>query len=256
MRRLIFQVAVGEVAPCYAHCMATVAAYAKRMGADYKVLTEPQLRIVPKASCRSENALRHGYLPIFEKEAAFSYLQDYEAIAIIDADIAIMDNSPSLFAQLGDADFAGVPERDLPLSPPFAKKIAAYSRDQFTHLSDVDWNWRDGSAGFYNMGMMLLSGKVARFLNGQTPKQFIERPEFERFVNGEGKHKWSTDQVLLNYWVRKSGMTHKAIDWRFNALYSYLRPAVPRPWFVHFNLASKLPRGGDEIPQIIRELAA
>jgi hypothetical protein len=236
--------------------MATVAAYADRVGADHMVLTEPQLRIVPKASARSENALRLGYLPIFEKEAAFAYLQDYDAIAIIDADIAIMDKAPDVFAQLGDADFAGVLERDLPLAEPFQRKVRNYSRDQFQHLTDVNWHWRDGSAAFYNMGMMLLAGKVARFLNGQTPKQFIERPEFERFVNGEGKHKWSTDQVLLNYWVRKSGMAHKAIDWRFNALYSYLRPAVPRPWFVHFNLVSKMPQGGDEIPKIIRGLAA
>jgi len=88
-RRLIFQVAVGEVPPFYALCMQSVFEYAQRIGADYKSINEPVLRIVPKKSQRSENALRLGYLPIFEKKAAFAYFGEYAQIAIIDADVYV-----------------------------------------------------------------------------------------------------------------------------------------------------------------------
>ena len=258
MKRLIFQVAVGEVPPFYAQCMETVRAYAARIGADYEVLREPVLRIVPKASRRSENALRLGYLPIFEKEQALAYLGSYDAVAVIDADIAVMPGAPDVFEAAGDADFAGVCERDLPLLPQYARKVQDYSRDQYHCLQDVDWQWDRRGADFYNMGMMVFSGAVSRFLEGQSPREFIQRPEFERFVNGEGKWRWSTDQTLLNWWVRKSGMSRRNLDWRWNALYSYLKPEAlkQKPHFVHFNLASLFNRQGAEIPEIIEALAA
>lgn len=258
MKTLIFQVAVGEVPPFYEPCMASVRAYANRLGADYLRLTQPRLRIVPTASQRSDNALRLGYLPIFEKEAALEYLGQYDSVAVVDADIHVMPDAPDLFAAAGEADFAGVLERDLPLLPQYERKLIAYSRDQYRCLGDVDWRWNPLGAAFYNMGMMVLSGKVARFLNGQTPDQFIHRPEFARFVNGEGMFRWSTDQTLLNWWVKKTGMTTVNLNWRWNTLYSYVKPESleSKPYFLHFNLASLFPRKGAEIPDIVARLQA
>lgn len=243
--RLIFQVAVGEVPGFYAATMASVRAYAAAIGADYEALTEPELRIVPKASRRSENALRLGYLPIFEKEAAFSRLGRYEQIAIIDADVFVRSGSPDIFEAAGSADFAGVRECDLPLLPRYQQKIRSYARDQY------------GDAGFpfYNMGVTVWNQSILPYLRGQTPAEFIHRPEFERFVNGDGKYRWSTDQTLLNTWVQ--GMRRCNLDWRWNCMYDYVRPSALKdgPHFVHFALASKMPRGGNEIPEIIEGLA-
>jgi hypothetical protein len=247
MRRLIYQVAVGEVPAFYGPCMSSVNAYAERIGANHVIQASPVLRIVPKKSQRSENALRLGYLPIFEKEQAFAYLGEYDQVAIIDADIFIRPSAPDLFEAAGDADFAGVLESELPLREQYEKKVRNYARDMFG----------DPEFPFYNMGMTVWNASMKHLLRGQSPKEFIERAEFEPFVNGEGKYRWSTDQVLLNTWVKSTGMTRRNLDWRWNCLYDYVIPTALRmnPYFIHFNLASKLPRGGDEIPEIIAGLA-
>lgn len=257
MKNLIFQVAVGEVPAFYGPCMTSVAEYAERIGADYKVIAEPVLRIVPKASQRSDNALRLGYLPIFEKEAAFAYLGEYDAVAIIDADIFIAPYAPSVFDAAAGADFAAVVERDLPLLPQFERKMIDYSKAQYSTLTDVDWKWGRLGAEFYNMGMTVWTKRMLPYLNGQTPREFIERPEFERFVNGEGKWKWSTDQTLLNWWVKKSSMRRENLEWRWNVLYSYVKPEslALRPYFIHFNLAANFERGGEEIPELVKRFA-
>lgn len=247
MRRLIFQVAVGEVPEFYGECMRSVNRYAHRVSADYIMAGEPKLRIVPKNSQRSENALRLGYLPIFEKEQGFGYLSTYDQVCIMDADVYACDHAPDIFAAAGDADFAGVLERDLPLLPQYERKVKNYARDQYG----------DERTPFYNMGVTVWNGAVERFLEGQMPREFIERPEFEKFVNGEGKYRWSTDQTLLNTWVKQTGMRTCNLDWRWNCIYGYTTAAAlqKRPYLLHFNLASKMPRGGAEIPEIIRGLA-
>jgi hypothetical protein len=234
---LIFQVAVGECPPFYKTCTASVERYAHRIGAEYVKLTEPVLRVRPVKSARSDNALRLGYLPIYEKEQAFSYLDRHEAVAVIDADVFIRDTAPNIFDELQGAAFAGVLERDLPLTSEHRAKLRKHSEGQFRSLTDVDWQWNKDGAAFYNMGVMLFGQGVIPYLNGQTPGEFLRRPEFERFVNGEGHWKWSTDQTLLNWWVKSSGMPVRNLDWRFNALYGVCDVASAH--FVHFFLSSK-----------------
>lgn len=250
MSRLIFQVTVGEVPEFYKTCTASVARYAERIGADYKVLTEPVLKIKPLRSCRSENALRLGYLPIMEKQVALSYLDRYEAVAVIDADVYVRETAPDIFPQLAGAAFAGVLERDLPLLPKYREKIRRHSEGHFRPLADVDWRWNADGAAFYNMGVMLFGRAVQPYLQGQAPAEFLRRPEFERFVNGEGAWRWSTDQTLLNWWVRSSGMPTREIDWRWNALYGAV-PDVSPAHFIHFFLSAKMPEGGREIPRLL-----
>ncbi len=246
MRRLIFQVAVGEVPEFYGPCMKSVQDYAAKIGVEYCYINEPQLRIVPKASQRSENALRLGYLPIFEKEHGFSYLGEYDQVCILDADVYVRDIAPSIFDVAAGHDFAGVLECELPLQDRYLKKIRAYAQDQYG----------DRNRAFYNMGVTVWSANVLTYLNGDTPKQFIERPEFEKFVNGEGKYRWSTDQTLLNEWVRRTCMSRRCLDWRWNCMYDYVDPKALKqgPYFIHFALAANMPRKGVEIPDIIAGL--
>jgi hypothetical protein len=234
---LIYQVAVGECPPFYRTCIASVARYAAKYGHTHIVQTEPVLRIRPVKSARSDNALRLGYLPIYEKECAFSYLDRHESVAVIDADVFVTRDAPDIFAVAGPG-FSGVLERDLPLLPAYRMKIRKHSEGQFRSLTDVDWKWGDDGAAFYNMGVMVFGREVVPHLNGQTPGEFLRRPEFERFVNGEGHWKWSTDQTLLNWWVKKSGMPTLDLEWKWNALYGVcdVKPAH----FVHFFLSSKL----------------
>lgn len=237
--QLVYQVAVGEVPRFYEGCIHSVARYCQRYGFHHVVQREPILRIAPLKSARSENALRLGYLPIYEKENAFSYLHNYRQVAVIDADIFIRDNAPNLFEQT-DATFAGVLERDMPLTPAYREKIRKHSEGQFRPLRDVNWQWNSDGAAFYNMGLMVWDQIVLDYLDGQTPWEFLRRPEFERFVNGEGHWRWSTDQTLLNYWVKQTGMSTCDLDWRWNGLYGAVE-GIQAAYFVHLFLSAKLP---------------
>lgn len=247
---LIYQVAVGECPSFYGPCIESVKRYCNRHGFTHKLQTEPKLRIAPVKSHRSVNALRLGFLPILEKSVGFGL--DASRIAIIDADIYIRDGAPDIFAASG-TDFAGVIERGMPLLQHYREKVRKYSEGQYRLLTDVDWDWNEDGAAFYNMGCMVLGEGFREYLNGQTPEQFLRRPEFERFINGEGHWKWSTDQTLLNWFVKKSGMSVTNLDWRWNALYGAVRD-IEQAYFVHFFLSSKMPRGGAEIPDIIKRL--
>lgn len=248
MRRLCYQISVGNPPAFYQDCIASVKRYCERLNMDHIVQTEPILKIKPVKSARSENALRLGYLPIYEKEQAFAYLDRYDQIAVIDADIYIRETAPNVFNELQGATFAGVLERDMPLTPNYLDKIQKYSTAQHSPLDDVDWKWNSRGSAFYNMGLMLFSSKLLDYLNGDTPRQFIQRPEFERFVNGEGHWKWSTDQTLLNWWVKKTGMLTRDLDWKWNGLYGAVD--VTDAYFVHLFLSAKL----TNIRQIIRDL--
>jgi hypothetical protein len=251
-KQLVYQVKVGNPPAFYDTCIASVERYCKRIGADHLVQIEPILRIVPIRSFRSANALRLGYLPIFEKANAFGCLDRYEKVAVVDADIYIRDSAPDVFREF-DCEFGAVMERQMPLTQNYLDKIRKYSDGQYGLLKDVDWQWNEDGAAFYNMGMMLLGSGLLRRFNGESPHEFIRRPEFERFVNGEGHWKWSTDQTLLNYWLKKDGVEVKDLDWRWNALYCAVRD-VSAAHFVHFFLAAKMDRGGAEIPDLIKRL--
>lgn len=237
--------------------MESVERYCKKYHIDHIVQREPILKIRPKNSKRSKEAVeRLGYLPILEKENAFGYLDRYDKICIVDSDIYIRDSAPNIFDQIDmNTAFAGVMEKDLPCTQTYLKKIAAYSRGQYARLNDVNWNSGNWGIAFYNMGLMLFTKKMSEYLRGQTPEQFIRRPEFERFINGEGNWRWSTDQTLLNYWIQKSGMPQKHLDWRWNALFKGVQDgSLPDAHFVHFFLANVLPKRGAEIPQLIKDL--
>jgi len=250
---LIFQVAVGNTPPFYDECIESVKRYCSHIGSEHYVQTWPRLGIAPLNSQRSANANRLGYLPIYEKENALRLIGDgYDKVLILDADVYITDKAPDIFAE-SDTDFAGVVEREMPLTPQYFNKIRKYSEGQYRRLDDVDWKWNGNGAEFFNMGVMLLDKSIDKYLNGETPEQFLRRPEFERFINGEGHWKWSTDQTLLNWWVKKSGMTVTHLDWRWNALYGGVRD-VSEAYFVHFFLSAKMARKGAEIPDIIKGL--
>ena len=149
-----------------------------------------------------------GSFPIYEKENAFDWFsKGYDQIAIIDADIYIrpdkhLTSSSSLEPQY---DFGAVVERDMPISGAVRTEdqqllTHAVHSSQGCELGVEDWG-----AKFYNMGMMVMNRIYPRVSHGETARQFITRPEFKRFVDGDGAWKWSTDQTLLNWWVKKAG---------------------------------------------------
>ena len=263
MKKLIYQVCIGQAqnSEMYKHCIESVANYCERLDIEHVVQRTPILRIKPDifTTNRSpESYEKHGgYLPIYEKENAFDYFQKgYDQIAIIDADIYIRPDAPNIFDDLGsDHDFGAVVERDMPISGEYAMKIRNYSRMQYSGLAGVDWDWRDWGAKFYNMGLMVMNKSIVPYFKGQNARQFLDRPEFKRFVDGEGAWKWSTDQTLLNWWVKKEEMKVKDMSWKWNALYKGVKDEyIPEANFVHFFLKDKLPDRGENVDQLMKDI--
>jgi hypothetical protein len=237
MRRLIFQVSVGKPSNLYKWCHQSVSKYCKKYGIDHHIQTEPTLKILPdpKTTNRSQGAIRLGYLPIYEKEHAFTFFDRYEQIAIIDSDIYIRDNAPNIFDSLDiHSDFGGVIERDMPISSRYANKIRDYSTGQYEKL---ETNHKPNKLGyeFFNMGLMVMNKSIVKYLNGLSPREFIMQKQFKKFVDGLGEWKWSTDQTLLNYWVRKSGMGLHRMDWKWNGLIGAIKEDnIKDVHFLHF----------------------
>ena len=87
------------------------------------------------------------------------------------------------------------------------------------------------------MGMILLNSEQFKpFLKGQNTQQFLRRTEFMDFINGVGAWKWSTDQTLLNFFLKKYKVPTKHMDWKPS------NEQIEECHFVHFFLKHKLPR--------------
>ena len=258
MKRLIYQVYTGKPSKLYDWCTESVEAYAKKIGAEYICQRHPILKIKPDVfrTNRSKESYEKygGFLPIYEKENAFGYLNKFDQVAIIDADVYIRSDATSIFDDLPpEYDFGAVVERDMPLKSPYVNKIVNYSRMQYKPLGDIDWKWNRRGGEFMNMGIMVMNKSFSRYLKGQTPKEFLQRNEFQRFINGEGAWKWSTDQTLLNWWIRKEKMSIKNMDWKWNGLFS-ANQKISECHFVHFFLKDKLPNKGENVKELMEQI--
>ena len=259
MKRLIYQVYTGKRSRLYDHCIDSVEDYCTTHGIDHIVQRTPKLRIKPDVftTNRSKESYEKygGFLPIYEKENAFDLWDKYDQIAIVDADIWIRDGAPNIFESMDpETDFGGVVEADLPILPWYQQKILGYSRMQYGSLK-IDWDPKyNDKVGFpfMNMGLMVMNKSIAKYLNGQTAKQFIERQEFKMFVDGLGAWKWSTDQTLLNYWIRKEKMNIQKLDWRWNCLFKAVdNKHAKEAHFVHFFLKDHLPNKGENVKELM-----
>jgi len=263
MKRLIYQVALGNEinSALYKHCIESVALYCEKYGFVHYVQREPILKIKPDIFCTNrsvESYQKHGgFLPIYEKENAFDLLSEFDQIAIIDADIFIRPEAPNIFDDFGvEYEFGACVEKDMPLSGEYAMKIKNYSHMQYTSLRDVNWEWSDWGAKFYNMGMILLNKSFQKHLKGQSAKQFLNRMEFKRFIDGDGAWKWSTDQTLLNWFVKKQNVSVKDMSWKWNGLYKGVKDErIPEAHFIHFFLKDKLPNRGEDIEILMKGIA-
>tara|TARA_B110000977_G_scaffold23742_3_gene28674 strand:+ start:3418 stop:4194 length:777 start_codon:yes stop_codon:yes gene_type:complete len=258
MKQLIYQVYTGKPSKLYDWCTESVEAYAEKIGAEYICQRHPILKIKPDVfqTNRSKESYEKygGFLPIYEKENAFGYFDRFDQVAIIDADVYIRSSATSIFDDLPiQYDFGAVVERDMPLSKAYVNKIVNYSRMQYKPLTKIDWKWNERGGEFMNMGIMVMNKSFAKYLKGQTPKEFLQRSEFQGFINGDGAWKWSTDQTLLNWFIRKEKMNIKNMDWKWNGLFS-ANEKISECNFVHFFLKDKLPNKGENVKGLIEQI--
>jgi len=83
--------------------------------------------------------------------------------------------------------------------------------------------------------------------------QFLMRPEFKAFIDGMGNWKWSTDQTLLNVFVKESKMSVKNLSFEWNGLFTGIEMnRIPECHFVHFFLKDKLPNNGENVEELMK----
>jgi len=259
MKRMIYQVAVGTPSKLYTHCIESVANYCKKYNIDHYVQRTPTLWIKPDpfTSNRSKEAVsRVGCLPIYEKENAFEYLDDYDQIGIIDADIYIRDSAPNIFDSFDVTKaFGAVCEREMDIQDWYLEKIINYSRMQYMHLNNtINFNFNAKGYEFFNMGLILLNSQLFKpYLKNETPKEFINRFEFKDFVDGKGAWKWSTDQTLLNYFIKKYNIPTQHLNPAWNGLFTAIHN-IKDCHFVHFFLKDKLPHRGEDVSALMEQI--
>jgi hypothetical protein len=263
MKRLIYQVQLGKESnsKLYKECIQSVDHFCQKHDIEHYVQRVGKLKIKPDVftTNRSENSyMKHGgFLPIYEKENAFDLLDDYDQIAIIDADIYIREWSPNIFNDMHpDKAFGCVFEREMPITPEYQQKIINYSRMQYGNLQSNATDFSPNSLGFEfaNMGMIVLNCKKFKpYLQGQTAKEFISRPEFKDFVDGQGAWKWSTDQTLLNYFLKKYKVPVQHLHWKWNGLYG-ANTRIKECDFVHFFLKDLLDERGENIEELLGKI--
>lgn len=261
MKRLIYQVKVGKPSKLYDHCIESVSAYAEQHGIEHRVQTQPILRIKPDVFNMNRSTESYekygGYLPIFEKENAFDLLDEYDQIAIIDSDVYIRPDSPNIFEDFGtQIAFGASIERDMPITDMYKAKIRNYSHMQYAILHKRGINFRPNDLGyeFANMGVIVINSKEFKpYLKGQTARQFLERVEFKDFVDGVGAWKWSTDQTLLNYFIRNHKVPFKGLHWKWNGLFT-ANTQIDQCHFVHFFLKDHLPERGENVEELMKQI--
>lgn len=263
MKRLIYQVCLGEQknSRLYKHCIESVKQYCYNYNIEHIVQGEPILKIKPDvfSTNRSpESYGKHGgFLPIYEKENAFTFLDQYDQIAIIDADIYIRPDAQNVFEEM-DSSFAfgAVAEREMDCQDWYVQKINNYSHMQYNALHSDKLNFKPNQRGyeFFNMGMIVINSQMFKpYLKGQDPYNFLMRYEFKDFIDGKNAWKWSTDQTLLNYFLKKYNVPVKHISPRFNGLFTAVNN-IKECNFVHFFLKDKLPERGESVEELMRQI--
>lgn len=264
MKRLIYQVSLGRQSnsKLYDECLKSVQRYCIKHDIVHIVQTQPILKIKPDifASNRSKDSYeKHGgYLPIYEKENAFDYMHKFDQIAIIDADIFIREDAPNIFDDIdSESAFGCVFEREMPITDAYKNKIINYSRMQYEQLQNYNRaQFYPNNLGyeFANMGMIVLNCKnFTPYLQGQTAKEFLTRMEFKDFVDGQGAWKWSTDQTLLNYFLKKYDVPTDHMHWKWNGLYG-ANTKIEECHFVHFFLKDLLPDKGENVEELMKTI--
>jgi hypothetical protein len=103
--------------------------------------------------------------------------------------------------------------------------------------------------------MLINVEKFKPYLKGQTGKQFIQRSEFKEFVDGMGAWKWSTDQTLLNFFLKKYRIPTRHLGWQWNGLFT-ANDKIEECHFVHFFLKDKLPNKGEDVDELMKLINA
>lgn len=186
-QRLVVTIAIGdEIASFAKYTLPTIQAYAEKVGADFTLLEETEI---------SEK-----FLPTYEKNQIRHYLDSYQNVLYIDADILVTPDAPDLF-DLCPADKVGVVSVDQVYAKADEEKALLKQE-----LGDIDWVHE-----YFNAGVMMFSDEHKHMAN--TTDGIIDK-----WVAAKAKKgiKGLNDQSVFNYRVNKLEVPLYYLDQSFN----------------------------------------
>ena len=201
MRHLVLSLGIGaEGQKFLALSLPFLAAYARRIGADCRVITQPT---------HADPLMRN-----FEKFQIQTYFHDYDRILYVDADVIVLPHAPDLFAEVDSRTFAAWDESTWVPRPRLITECQ-------TRLGRVK-GWRNT---LLNMGIFVASRRHARLFD-PVPVALAQK------VPPNASPRYS-DQLYLNWNLHrlKIPRTRLAATWNWNSILGYIHP---RANFVHF----------------------
>ena len=163
-----------------------IEAYAKRVGADFIVL--------------GKTTISDQLSPYFEKMQLFGYLDHYEQILFIDADILITPRAANLFEYCADDMVSAVSVNNV------YKDVNTEHENLASLLGEVDW-----TLPYFNSGVVMFTQQHRALLN--TTDGLIEK-----WIEGKARtnKRGLNDQSIFNYRVNQLKIPMNYIDKSFN----------------------------------------
>ena len=170
MKRCIFTVSIGDVPAGhgYQYSLLTMAAYARKVGADFVCKTSLEHSLVEHDP---------PYPPHLEKLEILSLLKKYDCVLYLDADILITPWASDIFKELNDPTKfyiynEGWHDRD------------GTVQDIFNRMGKVEWAKTGDYLDYYNTGVMLFYKSHAKILEAFDYKEcFIDDFHEQTYLN-------------------------------------------------------------------------
>ena len=194
--------------------------YADRAGADFVVIDRP----------------RFGAL-YYEKFQLYDLFPTYDRILYVDNDVLISPDSPDLFREVNEAEFAAASEETWSKSGVCKSAI-------FNELGEVAWRYP-----YFNAGVMLASRAHRAVFDP-------EYPLLSQWANDRVRSMYpfqGDDQTYFNYRVNQLNLEMKDLTYVFNHTRSIQNTKTRfRSWFIHYAGPSGH-RYGERIEQIEKD---
>ena len=165
------------------HTIPTIQKYAKRIGADFEVITDPN----PSYKI---NGLESPDMMSFQKLSIYDYLGKYKRIIYLDIDLIIREDCPNLFDIVPQSHIGAMNEVKFEHRSSFVEVLKNYGEDLVK-----DWDQK-----YYNCGVLVVS------------RQHRQVFRFPRSGVGFG----SSNYFNLRFIEEKCKI--QELDWRFNRI--------------------------------------
>lgn len=181
--------------PSYRFALKSFEQYAKKTGSDLKVIESPQISI------KGLSRFNFSKIAWAQKFLLKDFLEEYERVLYVDADIIIHPNSPNIF------EFYPDNEKVYMFNEGMIENRAKEYNDIGKILTNIDVPLVSGKMCYFNAGVILFS-RESNYL------KLANFNEVEKICNNINFY----EQTYFNYLIFKNKMNYGFLDSKFNRM--------------------------------------